>query len=204
MRFFGQWLLSLHFLYEPFYPIVASFRAAGRFAWVLAYILLLLMPLFIMKFLPFEKLKSPLIAFGFFLQFLDLGFMIQRTTPSSQIEFLDKAAFGDFIKNDFKRMVLMPADLVNTPCRNHHLNDFSYIPLAYLAQELNLGFNSGNRANPPQALAESYCRELEQQRVSRAWKGTELYVFHKADRPDALEDLLCIEQKEWVFCRLKL
>lgn len=204
IRFFGQWLISIHYVYEPFYAFIASFRAAGRFVWPLAYLLILLLPKIAQSRGPRFFHWPFALGFILFLQLFDISKSWFRSfTTDPGISRIAPEAVLSLIDEDTKFLDLMPPDLVNTPCRHEGFSDTDFIPLARLAHEVKLPFNSGNRANPPFAPAEAYCLKARDQMHRGDWEGDRLYVFESKTKIEKVEDLNCRVVGRWNFCRKK-
>jgi hypothetical protein len=179
VRFLGKTMGYLDFIYEPLLPILGTFRSVGRFAWGAHYLIILLLFLWLSNLWSQGRRRLSISV-----AILAVTFQLAET--------MDK--FGSFFvrDNQFKPLYtaewlpllqgktsidLIPPELSDTPCMTLQNQSREWLPLALLAVQQGLHFNSGARANPPEAPAKSYCESLEVRLKNGLFENSSVYVI---------------------------
>jgi hypothetical protein len=177
VRIFGRWVLQLHSLYAPFYDAIGAFRSAGRFLWPIYYLILLSSWRLLGHMRP--QWSRPHILVGIMiLQLIDSSKQwrwkgLQVAAPS----LLNAAEWRQRIPAHLTDIALVPPHLPNTSCVREGWQADDYIPFAFLAFELGMHFNSGNRPNPPEELSAGYCREFMGKLKLGQWDDQTFYLI---------------------------
>lgn len=163
VRLLGFTMGYLDFIYEPLLPILGTFRSVGRFAWASHYLIILLLFLWLshLWLSGWRKSVIALVSLAAIIQFAEMkdkaGTFFVRNTSFSTLE---KSDWSEFLKGK-NTIELVPPEIPGTPCHSLKHDDRDWLALAILAVENGLKFNSGTRANPPEAPGKAYCESLE-------------------------------------------
>jgi hypothetical protein len=148
-----------------------TFRASGRFIWVLYYFIFIsVMMLFMRSKFP-DWAKVTVLTTLLALQFYDTkAIYIMRDPKAGTYEMPLDAEKWNAIIPEFDRMVTYP------PFNNHLLNQMDYQDLSYLAMKNHKAISIGYSAREPYDLYKAYTDSLNSDIDNDALKHNELYI----------------------------
>ena len=179
VRFLGKTMGYLDFIYEPLLPILGTFRSVGRFAWGVHYLIIILLFFWLSKLWMNgrRRLSISIAMLAVILQFAETidksGSFFVR---DSQFRPLSSAEWLPLLQGKTS-IDLVPPELSSTSCTSIDFQARPWVPLALLAVEQGLRFNSGARANPPEDPAKIYCKSLEERLKNGRFENSSVYVI---------------------------
>jgi hypothetical protein len=183
----GMPILTLDYLYRPFFNIVAIFHGSGRFIWPLHYLWVTTAVAIFIAYYQTSRFSLYIILSAIVtIQVIDLnvpflgwGWQHQRG-PSliSEVEDWERST------GLYKHIVLYPPEIWGGSLPGCVMPPFTmeirdrYVPLAYQAYRLNMTFNSGYFARINQNKSLKYCQELHQKIQDGTFENDTIYVVH--------------------------
>lgn len=155
VRIAGKWLVNLHLVYAPFYPLLGPFRSIGRFAWIPATVVV------IAAIRRLETRLAPrtfgiLLTCALSLQAADLSLVALSKVarePENKPEHPFWAATGPRVAN----ILTVPPAWARTPCPGDERAADRFRRYARLAAIYGLGINGVITSRSPAATASAYC-----------------------------------------------
>jgi hypothetical protein len=157
VRIGGFWVVSLHWLYAPFYPVLAPLRAIGRFAWLPAALVLVAAARRIeRRYAP--RWAAALFAGAALLQALDLSALPRLVeTPAARPGDADVATWEGIKAGGVRRMLLLPPAWPYAPCDGDDAAEARFVRYAMLALRVGLDINGAYTGRPRKAVTQAYC-----------------------------------------------
>lgn len=178
VRLLGFTMGYLDFIYEPFLPILGTFRSVGRFAWASHYFIILLLFLWL-SHLWTEGRRRLVVFITIIAALIQLAEMTNK--PGSffvrdlQFTTLDKSEWSELLRGK-TTIELVPPEIDGTSCKSSDDGTRRWLSLAILAVDFGLRFNSGTRANPPDEPGKAYCESLKASLASGQTNPLSVYV----------------------------
>lgn len=162
VRLLGQTMGYLDFLYEPLLPILGTFRSVGRFAWAMHYFIVLVAFAWLSHLWSAGRKKQAII-----MAILAILFQSIETVDKAGRFFVREAGFRQLDHREWEPLLegkttinLIPPEIAPTSCSTIDHNIRPWLPVALIAVERGMKFNSGARANPPESEAKAYCESV--------------------------------------------
>ena len=162
IRLLGFTMGYVDFLYAPLLPVLGTFRAVGRFAWGMHYLIVILLFLWLAKLCQKGQKR-----FAFSLALLASAIQFAEIANKRGSFIVRNEVYKPLARSEWSKLLvgkttidLVPPDIFDTSCSPRGQTPRHWIPLAILAVEEGLKFNSGARGNPPEAPAMKYCEEF--------------------------------------------
>ena len=179
VRLLGQTMGYLDFLYEPLLPVLGTFRSVGRFAWGLHYFIIILIFFWLSNLWSSGRktLASSLAILAVIFQLAEArdksgSFFVRNTS----VKLLDIPEWSDLLSLK-STIELVPPEISGTPCATLDYHDKKWMPLAILAVQRGMRFNSGGRANPPEKLAKDFCHSFDSTIAKASFDPQSVYVL---------------------------
>lgn len=178
VRLLGFTMGYLDFIYEPFLPILGTFRSVGRFAWAMHYFIILIVFLWLSHLLKAGR-RREVIIITILAGVIQLAEMRDKAgsffVRDGQFVTLNKSEWSELLRGK-TTIELVPPEIDGTSCQSTDDGARRWLPLAILAVEEGLRFNSGTRANPPDGPSKAYCESLKNTLASSQISTTSAYV----------------------------
>ncbi len=191
VRLLGFTMGYLDFIYEPFLPILGTFRSVGRFAWAMHYLIILLLFLWLSHLWRAGR-RRDIIVITIIAAVIQLAEMRDKAgsffVRDRQFVALNKSEWSELLRGK-STIELVPPEIDGTSCQSTNDGARRWLPLAILAVEEGLRFNSGTRANPPDEPSKAYCESLQNTIASGQTSSLSAYVVAPWAKKEWVEQL---------------
>lgn len=174
IRIYGHWILDLRSIYEPFHPLLSSFRANGRFIWALFYLLIIVVVVHQPRAKWLQKFYYPVMLVLFALQLVDLSTMRPRLSNTRILT--QNELVGDLPLEHFDTIDIVPPQTNDDQCVGYERSTF-YVQFNILAAIYGLRVNSSYRAHLPSSQFQQLCQKSIEGLRNEHLRGNTIYVL---------------------------
>ena len=180
MRFFGFWIISLEWLFNPFEKITIMFRSSGRFLWPLYYYFMRHLWVYAIDTAKTIRIQRRIFFGAIALQILCQFSVWKQDRFGPGIQQAQLSQFSQQF-SETKEIKIIPPFINYQTCQNIIGEGYLWHYPAYAAGLYKIPINSGSIANIDDSLAQKQCEN-------------EMKAFHQ--KPD--KDVAYLFQSQWL------